>query len=265
MDNVLVIYHKACSDGFCAAWVVRKIYPQAMFHAAGYGDLEEPDVIDKNVIIVDFSYKRQVLLEMYKKAKSLIVIDHHKTALEDLKGLEFCIFNMDKSGGKLTWDYFFKDESPWLVKYTEDRDLWRWQLPNSREINANLSSHQLDFNVWDDLEKMDITSDWFIKQGEAILRYQEQQLNSIISHAREVTLDGHKVLAANTSVLFSDVAGRLAKNRPFGIAWYMSENGNYGYSLRSDENGIDVAKVAEKYGGGGHVRASGFGSKDLIF
>src|SRR2546422_4504114 len=42
---------------------------------------------------------------------------------------------------------------PWLLQYVQDKDLWAWKLPNSREINAGLNSYPYDFKVWDSLEK----------------------------------------------------------------------------------------------------------------
>lgn len=273
--DVLVIYHGHCSDGWAGAWVARKAYPQATFYGANHGN-PPPDVTDKEVYIIDFSYKRETLIEMHRKARKLIVLDHHKTAAKDLLGLDFCVFNMKKSGARLAWDYFspkikFYDDAPWLVDYVEDRDLWNWNLPHSREVNAALSSYEMDFHTWDMLDKLyqhsDLRSSWcpLIQDGAAIVRYQTRQIENIIDHSQEVMLDGYKVPAANTSVEFSDVAVRLAKNKPFGVAWYLREDGKYTYSLRSDENGLDVSEIATRHGGGGHRASSGFTSDKLLF
>ena len=59
--NVLCIYHGNCADGFGAACVVRHaLGPQVTFHAGHYG-APPPDVTGKHVILVDFSYPRDVL------------------------------------------------------------------------------------------------------------------------------------------------------------------------------------------------------------
>lgn len=270
-SNVFVIYHKQCSDGFCSAWVIRKVYPNAQFFPAAHGTLP-PDIEGKDVVMVDFaSYKREAFLAMKKQANSLVVLDHHKTAADKLGDLPFCHFNMNKSGARIAWDYFFKKkEMPWLVGYTEDRDLNKWVLPHSREVNAALSSYRMNFWVWDTLEKIVSTQDLrssrseFVQEGAAIYRYENMQVESIVNHARESMLGEHKVLAANTPVYFGDVASTLAKNRSFGIAWHLREDGKYVYSLRSEEKGIDVSQVAEKYGGGGHLRSSGFESDEMV-
>ena len=82
--NSLCIYHGNCADGFGAAWVVRRALGEHVdFHAGVYQD-DPPDVTDREVILVDFSYKRAVLEKMAESATNILVLDHHKTAADDL-------------------------------------------------------------------------------------------------------------------------------------------------------------------------------------
>lgn len=83
---VTVIYHANCSDGFCAAWVLRMLYPAAEFVPASYGE-PPPDVAGKRVVIADFSYKRPVMRQILSSAHSVTVLDHHKTAEAELAGI----------------------------------------------------------------------------------------------------------------------------------------------------------------------------------
>ena len=265
---MLVIYHKNCSDGFCAAWVFHRQYPEARFHAANYGEAPPEFSPGETVIIVDFSYPRVVLEEMYQRTKHLVVLDHHKSAMENLAGLHYATFNMDKSGGRLAWEYCFGDEpAPALVDYTEDRDLWKWQLPSSKEYSAGLASLPFDFDVWDDLyQAKDNVS--LIADGTAILRYQDVVKGTHIRNAveRQINVGSvtHTVLCCNATTLFSEIAGDLAKTRPFGMAWFRRPDGKYQYSLRSDNDGVDVSEVARAFGGGGHKHAAGFELDNLI-
>lgn len=149
----LVLYHANCPDGFCAAWVCRLAMPDCECIPVMYGQ-EPPDVNRREVFIVDFSYPRNVLERMNREADSLVVLDHHKTAQADLEGLPYCHFDMNKSGGRLAWEHFFPGkESPWLVDYTEARDLWTFHLPFSREVSAAIASYPMDFQLWNELEK----------------------------------------------------------------------------------------------------------------
>jgi oligoribonuclease NrnB/cAMP/cGMP phosphodiesterase (DHH superfamily) len=268
-SNTIVIYHRACTDGFCAAWVAKKVYPKATFIAAYHGDVA-PIVSGKDLIILDFAYPRFLTIELIKKAKSFVLLDHHKTAAVNLAGLPGCVFDMNKSGAGICWDYFKEklgNEPPWLVKYTEDRDLWRWNLPNSHEVNAAIDSYPHDFKFWDALDRCytysGLSTSFLVSEGRAILRFQERQLENIMSHAYETTIRGHSVLAASAPAMFSQVANKLAEGRPFGVSWYIREDGKYVHSLRSTETGMDVEEIAKSFGGGGHSHSAGFTTQGL--
>lgn len=157
-QKTMCIYHGNCADGFGAAWVVRKaLGPDVEFHSAYYGE-PAPDVTGKNVIIVDFSYKYDALIALADKAESVLVIDHHKTAMADLvdvpqaephyeahkkniTGKLHALFDINRSGAGLVWDFFFpQHQRPDLINHIEDRDLWRFNLPGTREIMADLFS-----------------------------------------------------------------------------------------------------------------------------
>lgn len=290
----LVIYHAGCADGFCAAWLFRLAFPDAEFHAAHYGT-EPPGVAGKRVYIADFSYRRDVMCQIIEQADSVCVLDHHKTAQEELRDLPSCTaamfenlggriyvnFDMTKSGGRLAWEHLYGQQllpgeilatnrsgyscgvAPWFVKYTEDRDLWLWKLPDSREISAALRSYPMEFSDWDYLhEHGQRMTGWqeLITEGRAILRDQKQTIESHVSHAREIELDGHKILSVNATTLISEIAGELAKDRPFGLCYFQRKDGLFVYSLRSREGGLDVSEIAKRHGGGGHPRAAGYES-----
>lgn len=159
MKRPLILYHGNCPDGFCAAWIAHKRFgSEADYVPVNHG--EPPlDVTERMVYILDFSYKRDVTLNMARQAKSLYILDHHRTAKKELENLSentniYCRFDMEKSGGRLALEYFFPGSiAPWLVAYTESRDLWAFHLPFSKEINAAIASYPKDFAVWDSLEK----------------------------------------------------------------------------------------------------------------
>lgn len=275
--RTVVIYHGGnCFDGFCAAWVLSWKYPDAEFVPANYGDAP-PDVTGANVIVADFSYKRPVMLGLIHQARgNVTVLDHHKTAQAELAGIELdcyrdtldrlptVVFDMAKSGGRLAWEWINRDgangdptdSAPWLVDYTEDRDLWRWVLPHSREVNSALRSYPLDFDGWDDLARRDPLT--LVPEGAAILRCEQQTVGSHVRNAREIDLAGHKVLAVNATTLVSEVAGELAGGRPFGVCYFDKGDGQRVWSLRSRDGGVDVSEIAKRFGGGGHRNAAGF-------
>lgn len=282
----MVIYHGNCWDGFCAAWLAHQVWPEAEYVPAQYGQ-SPPDVSGKDVLIVDFSYKRDILFKMVGDSKSLTVLDHHKTAQADLVGFDIecasnnigypdITFDMDKSGGRLAWEYLYGRRllpdwwlttnrsgysiavAPWIVDYTEDRDLWRWKIANSRQVTAALRTYPLDFALWDSLHIEDRVIGRLHAEGEVIRRYETLLVDQHVSNAREIAMDGHKILAVNATVLFSDIAGTLAVGRPFGAAYFDRQDGKRQWSLRSTNDGVDVSEVAKNHCGGGHRNAAGF-------
>lgn len=279
----LVIYHAGCWDGFCAAWVARKALGEIEAVPAQYGT-PPPDVTGRQVFILDFSYPRNVMVEIVGSAAWTCVLDHHKTAQDALRRLDevlapdlTVVFDMEKSGGRLAWEYFWdwrfsklpvdarpfslgvrRDLAPWLVDYTEDRDLWRHALEGTEEINAALRSHPLDFDMWDQFEQKDPVSTFYY-EGAAIRRRERQIVQDHIRHARRENFDGTwTVPIVNATVLFSEIAGELAKGEAFGACYFDRQDGKRQWSLRSDPSGIDVSEVAKAHGGGGHKHAAGF-------
>lgn len=271
MTKPLVIYHAGCWDGFCAAWVARKALGEIEAIPAHYGT-PPPEVAGREVYVLDFSYTFDVMADMAARSSAFTVLDHHKTAERAIGDLEamFISHNMagrarygvDQSGARMAWEFFAHIggwqgmPAPWLVDYTEDRDLWRHVLPHSENINAALRSYPLDFNQWDLFEHETMTR--FATEGSAIRRRERQIVEDHIRHAREVEMDGHQVLAVNATVLFSEIAGELAKGRPFGACYFDRHDGKRQWSLRSDRSGVDVSAIAKSHGGGGHQHAAGY-------
>lgn len=273
------IYHANCWDGFCSAWLGHLVWPDAEFIPMNY-DWDAPDVTDADVIIADVSFKRPILLEMKKKAKSLIGFDHHKTAAQELAGLDFFTFDMNRSGAKLIWDYlieqgllevrrFIKNRQPgcfpknythWLVDYIQDRDLWVKKLADTEAINAAIRSYPLDFTVWDELSTMPLSG--LIMEGEAILRSQASIIDHHLRHLQWIEIDGFKGKGCHcsTSTIWSEIMEAILQreNVPIAVLWCDTINGDRLYSIRSLKDGPDVSVIAKKRGGGGHEHAAGF-------
>jgi oligoribonuclease NrnB/cAMP/cGMP phosphodiesterase (DHH superfamily) len=274
-DITLCIYHGNCADGFGAAWVVRKaLGPDVEFHAARY-DEPAPDVTGKNVIIVDFSYKYAALIALADKAASVLVIDHHKTAMADLDdvpqaeqhyeahtqnstGKLHVLFDMNRSGAGLTWDFFFPTQPrPPLINHIEDRDLWLFKLEGTREIMADLFSYPQDFATWDRLFADEIN--WIRLDGVAINRQHQKTVADLVrATKRRMLIGGHDVPVANLPFMFASDAGALmAEGELFAGSYFDTPDGR-NFSLRSTDASMDVSEIAKQYGGGGHRNAAGF-------
>lgn len=264
----LVIYHANCYDGFTAAWVAwKKFGGEADYLPAHYGSPLPDEAWDRDLYVLDFSYPRGVLegraldLSYTLNVTDIRVLDHHKTAEADLHGLSFCTFDMERSGCGLAWDYFFPGQSrPALVNYAEDRDLWRFALPKSREVSAWLRSFPFTFAAWEDAARQLAGPDLAFSQGEAILRFQSQMVDVMCANATMRDVGGYTVPVVNATVFFSEVGERLCElhpDAPFGAYYLDRKDGKRQWGARS-RGGFDVSAVAKQFGGGGHAASAGW-------
>ncbi|WP_024516964.1 DHHA1 domain-containing protein [Bradyrhizobium sp. Tv2a-2] len=281
--KTLCIYHGGCPDGYAAAWCVRKALGDAVEFYPGVYQKDPPPCDGRDVILVDFSYKAHVLHEMASKAATILILDHHKTAQEDLASLPppldgpynpaamlawqrecnspnamHALFDMDRSGAAIAWDYFVAGERPDFIEYVQDRDLWRKQKAFGDQFSIALASYPQDFMVWDMLIERGVSS--LIEEGYSINRYYRQRVEELKSHAYMAKLGNHLVCIANAPYFAaSEVAGELShrEGAAFGACYFEVEPGKFQYSLRS-RGDFDVSAVAKQFGGGGHKAAAGF-------
>ncbi len=248
----IVLYHAECSDGFGAAWALWKKFPNANFLPVKHGHPPPPNLKDRRVVIADFSYARSILEAMASETKELLVLDHHITAERTLDGFSYAYFDQSKSGAVLSWEWAHGTAPPWLLQYIQDKDLWTWALPGSREINAALASYPFDFNVWDGF-----TQSTLEQEGRAILRYEHELVGKLAAQASMVEFQGVVVPAVQSSILTSQIGERLSAHHPFCLIWHDSDGRRY-FSMRSRSDGTDVGGIAASFGGGGHTHAAGF-------
>lgn len=267
----MVIYHNNCYDGVTAAWVAYKALDPAFegmnsdveYVPCNYSD-SPPDVKDKEVYIIDFSFKRPILEEMRKQAESLVILDHHKTAKDDLEDFPGAIFDMNRSGAGIAWDYFFPSSPrPSLVNYVEDRDLWKFQLPNSKAYTAFIQSFDIDLDTWinEVSQQFSTMCSDTLEAGKSLLRMQDKYVKQICANAELKRIGEHIGPYVQTSILMSEVCDYLIKNYPgnypFAFYSFKRKDGKTQYGLRSRSD-FDVSIIAKQFGGGGHKQAAGF-------
>ncbi len=248
----IVLYHADCSDGFGAAWALWKKFPRASFVPVKHGHPPPPDLKNRRIVIVDFSYARPLLEAMASEAKELLVLDHHITAERTLEGFPHAYFDQTKSGAVLGWEWAHGTTAPWLLQYIQDKDLWTWMLPGSREINAALASYPFDFTAWDGF-----TQSTLEQEGRAILRYEQELVGKLAALASLVEFQGAVVPAVHSAILTSQIGERLSPDHPFCMIWHDRDGRRY-FSMRSRADGTDVGAIAASFGGGGHTHAAGF-------
>jgi len=278
-----IIYsHGHCSDGFCAALIAKRRYPNAevvfLDHGADHAEnLKKAE--GKDVLMLDFSLRtREENDRLAASARNFLILDHHKTAEAVLASAPYAIFDMKRSGAGLAWDYLFGEVKleifvdgkptgefieaadpqprPWYVDYVEDRDLWNWKLENSREVCAYLGTLEFEFEKWEFLDKIDPYTAFL--RGTGALAH----INHYVREAVKQAIPG-SMFSLSTAVLnvpylnCSEVGNELAKTYQVSLTWFVRGDGIVQFSLRSIGD-IDVSAIAKKFNGGGHKNAAGF-------
>ncbi|KKW45365.1 MAG: hypothetical protein UY96_C0024G0010 [Parcubacteria group bacterium GW2011_GWB1_56_8] len=266
-EKIVVIYHGDCPDGFGGAWAARKKFgDRARYVPAPNWDTPPPGLVNKDIYLIDFAYRSpEVLRKLMRDNKRVTAIDHHISAEKAVKATHDYSFSLRHSGAVLAWKYFHPEKpTPKLIAYIEDSDLWTWRLSKSRELCAFIDSRDLNFAAWDKLarefERPDLRRQ-YAHEGGILLGYEKKLVDQVIREtAQRVRFEGHTACAANCPLLHSQIGNALVeKFPPLGIVWSVHKNKKR-VSLRSNGT-VDVAKIAMKFGGGGHKRAAGFSLK----
>jgi oligoribonuclease NrnB/cAMP/cGMP phosphodiesterase (DHH superfamily) len=267
-----VLYHGGCNDGFTAAWVAHRLFgdAEAVYRPMAYG-AEVPLEIRPwdQVYLLDYSFRAAGMTQLLERAARVTVIDHHQSALEEFDrmaanpGLELHL-DLGRSGAGLTWDTLFPwNPRPALVQYVEDRDLWHFRLPASREIHQFVSGHPHTFEAWDAIEQIlesPLGLSLATQEGAACLRLMAQQVDRMVKGAVLRVILGHAVPVVNATCFQSEVGHAMDEAFPLAAfsASYREEGTIRTWSLRSGPEGQDVAKIAQTFGGGGHPHAAGW-------
>lgn len=302
--KTLLFTHDRCDDGFACYWVLSKFHelePVFLNYGVEVDNLRSTLIrmcAGRNVVIADFSFEPDVLVEMAKVSKTLLMLDHHKTALDRLqaataegqlpiysvptnKGVDVfkikdcdsqIILDMGRCGSRMVWDYFSVDgPTPRLLSFVDINDRGRADdVPEAHKVIAYLRSYLHDLVQWDRVSTLLETDDGFVaacKQGGAILRAHRQNVANHLAWLppTQITIHGVDGLVVNGPRSFaSELGTELARQSgTFGAVWWWDTN-RVKVSLRSIGD-TDVATLAETFGGGGHRRASGFESPVTSF
>lgn len=266
MTKTYILHHND-PDGYGAAIAAyQKFGDSATYIEVDY-TLPMPELEDgSDVYILDFSYKRPVLDALIARMNSVLIIDHHKSAMEDLTGHPNAIFDMKRSGAGLAWDYFVGGHRPIFIDYIEDQDLLRYLLVESKLVSLYIN--QLDLTIQSFLSVLhsfDIHE--ALVTGRIIQKSIDHDWDLVKGNVIRLNIDdSYHVLALNSSLKFNEFGEKLLKlneekyNNVFdftAIFYYINEN-KIKFSLRSRIDGIDVSNIAWRFKGGGHHIAAGF-------
>lgn len=266
------IYHAGCPDGFGAAWAAWQAWgEEALYVPRSHDDgLRASDYAGDFVLFADIAPPVPAWRELAEQVEELVVLDHHVSALDryraepalarDVEGAGHrVVFDLAHSGAVLAWHHLHEGRPlPPLLAYVEDQDLWRWQLSASREVNAAISSHPRSFETWGRLAATPVEA--LAAEGRPILRALRLEVDRALATAHPVRVAGLVLEAVNARLQRAEIGHELAERRAFGTpagAAYRVAGRRVDVSLYSVGD-FDVARIAERLGGGGHRNAAGF-------
>lgn len=268
LKDIVIIYHAKCRDGFGAAYAAWKKFGDSASYIAQSDRNNPPEgLMDKEIYIVDYSFPREILQKLEDVNKSVMVIDHHQSAERDVMAFPGNIFDNDHSGAYLAWKYFHPElDVPELLLQVEDHDLWKFEMKDNREFNTAIGLYPMTFEAWDlivNALKDEKERAQFVAKGNLVSRFEDKLVNGILEFKERVAFEGHEVWAVNAdrtyrSILGNRLAGFNLKANKIGLGIvYSRYDGQVHVSLRSHGD-VDVAEIAQKYGGGGHRNAAAF-------
>lgn len=282
-NPAIVFYHLKDLDGLGSGWTawrkLKNLKNKAEYIGIDYHCDRYTHYKNKTLYFLDLCPQEKTLAFLRQNHNYLILVDHHLSSQKKLKFFDEYKFDCRRSAAVLSWQYFFpRKKIPQLLSFIEDIDLWKFKLPLSRDINNTLEFYDNNFlanqknahsergatdarfKYWNTLAR-DMEKSAKIKQygkiGKIISQYQDKLIQKIAAKAKLVKFGGKKVFAVNSSILVSEVGNALVSQKhPFAIIW-SEANQRIWISLRAN-NAFNVAKIAEKYGGGGHKGAAAF-------
>ena len=291
-----IVYHADCSDAITGLWCCNTY--EEIQHTYTYPCKAGSDPTelfqDMDVLFIDICPSVDYILKLVNSAKKIVILDHHKSsqvALENNKELLDkydnlkIIFDMDRSGCQLAWDYFFGDkERPFFVDYVADRDLWQWKLPMSKEINNALFEldyfNPKDFSKLNDLYKSTNTNleeikNKLIEHGKFIDHLNKKEIYSSINRSIEgIMIVGDQTyrIWLSDNIKHRSEVGALLCDKVFKDNTLPAFSAIWKYNITTDEwfismrgkGLVDLSVVAKQFiNGGGHKNASGFTIKNL--
>ena len=270
----LGIYHSKDTDGHFSGAVLKYKYPDIELRGWDYKDevpsFESMKEYDE-VILIDITFPFDILQELGTRTK-LTVIDHHVSFKKQVDDFPFptsfeYIYDDKLSACELGFKHYFGYVPP-IVELVGKYDTWRandtpeWEtsvLPLKYFLYGRVNKPEDVKDCWFDKYSGD-TVDSMLEIGESIMEYErkmdESKTNSY-AFVREAY--GLRALCINTNFMSSETMMTKFDSSKHDIMIGFAYNGrNWGISLRSIGDKVDVSQIAKTRGGGGHSQSAGF-------
>ena len=277
--NVFILHHSDC-DGYAAGAIAlatthdksKKFLTIPVNYGYPFPDIPLTSIDE--VYILDFSYPRDVLDEVYKKVSKLLVLDHHHTAELELKDTPYSIFDSSKSGVLLAWEYFAPGyPASEAIELLDAYDLWRkddpvhpWEKVVKFHLACETQLKNLSF--WTGLVNGYFIDPALWKLGEELYQQFQDSVDEVkqspltevrvINNKRIGFFFAEEQISLLCDALYSDkdlaLDAVISGKNPVDDKWT--------FSIRAPSHtDFHVHEIACQFGGGGHKKAAGFKMK----
>jgi oligoribonuclease NrnB/cAMP/cGMP phosphodiesterase (DHH superfamily) len=264
-SHTVVLYHGNCPDGFGGAYAAWKKFGDSAEYISLSHLFPGPEAFhDADLIFIDFCFKKEVMDQYVAAARSLVMLDHHEGIEDVVRSMPEYVYDANRSGASIAWEYFHPGvPMPNLLRYVEDDDLFRFAIPESRAVISYLAVQPHTFELWDaiaaDLDNPE-HAPAFMEKLKAYREYFDMLVEYTASRAKPIMFEGHKVYMVTVNPLkpFVSAVGNSLRTKypPFALLAHAFPGGMR-ISMRGDGT-VDLAKLAQKYGGNGHPNSSAF-------
>ena len=260
---------------------------------------------EDKVFFLDYSFSNNTNLIRFSELldrvgnKNIIWIDHHKTSIGvldnyNINGIRdtslcgaawtyiYCsnylsckdkYYNMSAESYDISKEFHEDLDIPIGIKYIDDYDCWKKIYKNTNDFHYGLNiSDPRDDQIISLLNSYASYNDFIqsiIEKGQAIQTYLKNNDRDyhVNMYGFEYTLPedrgGYKCFCLNrkgNSLMFGDKVNEYDAVIPFYFV-----NGRWTYSMFTVKDNVDCSAVAKSFGGGGHLKAAGWTSDELIF
>lgn len=262
-EQKVIIYHGKCPDGFGGAYAAWKKFGDSVEYIPLQYSKPVPEHMEgRDLVFIDFCFDKEKMDALAEVARSITVLDHHE-GVRDVATSFPGVFDSSRSGATIAWEYFHpKEPAPFLFEYLEDYDLYRFELPDTKALNAYLTLEPYEFERWDDivsqLEQPESRAK-LLERGRVYAEHMDKLIEHIGASADLVEFEGHTVYLSGTVLqAISDHLGHiLAEKQPPLALMVRPVADGLRVSIRGNGD-ADVAEMARKYGGNGHPKSAAF-------
>lgn len=246
-----------------------------------------PDKKLIDLILVDFCFPIDFFLYCKDVFRSILILDHHKTSKDSFINhfkeysviendwIELqpfnntrIIFSEKESGAKLSYMFLNPNkEIPYYIELVNDRDLWIHKYPETEHFffGCEMMGLIVDPNFYSISQLVASGIDSIVYIGKAFEKYLNSKLEKISrSNAKPISVSingqNYKGMIINSFLdIASDLGNYLIHKCKVDAAFIytIKNNDDVQFSVRSISH-LDSSVISRKFGGGGHVNASGF-------